>query len=114
LRTLKNAAFSTGDFNFRNHSFFKQGFQFCLGIRRQALWLFFCVPEAKEVTEIGPVFIHNPFSLIFPAVIVSTALIKNTVQTTVKIRTAARTLRLSADWKILRYFLLTEMTDFHI
>jgi len=110
---LKNAAFSAGDFNFRNHSFFKQGFQFCFGIRRQALRLFLCVPEAKEVTEIGSVFIHNPFRLIFPAVIVSTSFIKNAVQTAVKIRTAARTLRLSADWKIPRYFLLTEMTDFH-
>jgi len=111
---LKNAAFSTGNFHFRNHSFFKQGFQFYFGIRRLALRRFFCVPEAKEIAEIGSVLIHNPLRLIFPAVIVSTALIKNTVQTTVKIRTAARTLRLSADWKILRYFLLTEMTDFHI
>jgi 2,4-dienoyl-CoA reductase-like NADH-dependent reductase (Old Yellow Enzyme family) len=113
FRTLKNAAFSTGDFNFEIIHFLNRASIFALG-QTPGPVLFFCVPEATEVTEIGPVFFHNPFSLIFPAVIVSTALIKNTVQTTVKIRTAARTLRLSADWKILRYFLLTEMTDFHI
>ena len=78
-----------GNFSGGHHSFFKQSFQFFPGLRRQGLRLSMCVAESEEVTEIRTVFIHNPLGLIFSAVIVHAAFIKNTVQTAVKIRTAA-------------------------
>ena len=51
----------------------------------------------EEIAEVGAALIKDPLSLHFAAIIVSTALIKDAVEATVKIAAAERALSLSAD-----------------
>jgi len=96
-----------------DRSLFKQGFEFFFGVGRRRSGFFGAGLKSEVVAEIGAAFIQNPLGLSLPAIIIGTALIKDTVEAATKIVSAERALPLPADKEIVRNFFFAFVTDFH-
>jgi hypothetical protein len=70
--------------------------------------------EFEKITKIGTDFIQHSFGLRFAAVVISAYVVKRTIKAAMQISSAGRALRLPADKKIIDYFFLTFMANFHI
>ena len=81
----------------------------------RALLCFCCgsIPEGKVVTEIASIFLNNPFSLRFAALVIGCGIIKTAVQTTVEVSIAERARLCSACLFTSVKFLFAGKTYFH-
>lgn len=69
--------------------------------------------KAEKITKIGVAFIQHSFGLRFAAIIIRAYIIKRAVKATMQVSSAGGTLRLPADKKIFRYFILAFVANIH-